>query len=50
MKRVRLGYLAGFAFVRAMHTDDYLDSPSLTIGSDFSFGSSFGQRGRSAES
>jgi hypothetical protein len=38
MKRVRLGYLAGFAFVRARHTDDYLDSPSLTIGSDFSFG------------
>src|SRR5687768_8599062 len=36
MKRVRLGYLAGFSFVRARHTDDYLDSPSLAIGSDFS--------------
>jgi hypothetical protein len=37
MKRVRLGYLAGFAFVRARHTDEYLDSPSAAIGSDFSF-------------
>ena len=40
MKKVRLGYLAGLGFVRARHTDDYLDSPSFSLGSDFSFGSS----------
>jgi hypothetical protein len=38
MKKIRLGYLAGFSFIHARHTDEYLDSPSLTIGSDFSFG------------
>ena len=38
MKKVRLGYLAGFGFIHARHTDEYLDSPSISIGSDFSFG------------
>ena len=30
MKRVRLGYLGGFAFVHAIHTDDYLLGPMST--------------------
>lgn len=37
LKRVRLGYLAGFAFIHGRHTEDFLDSPSGAIGTDFSF-------------
>jgi hypothetical protein len=41
VKRVRLGYLAGFAFVHERNLADYLDSPTASIGSDFSSSISF---------
>jgi hypothetical protein len=39
----------GFAFVHGRHTDDFLDSPSATIGPDFSSSVTFGLSGSIAE-